>query len=48
MKTLFKIFYIALALFMIFYTNYHVKAEHICETIYGCFGLWVWFHHKWW
>lgn len=45
MKTVFKILYIVVALFMLSYTYYHVKADNICETIYGCFGLWTWIYY---
>ena len=48
MKYVLRILYIVVALFILFYTHYHVKADNVCETIYGCFVLWIWFYHKWW
>lgn len=46
MKTFFKILYIIFALFIIAYINYHVKADNVCETIFGCFALWIWMYHR--
>lgn len=44
MKHFFKILYVVMAFFMLSYVYYHVKADNICETIFGCFGLWLWYY----
>lgn len=35
---------IVLLLALINYTNNAVEAGNVCKTIYGCFGLWIWFN----
>ena len=46
MKYVLKILYIIFALFIIAYINHHVRADNICETIFGCFALWIWFYFR--
>lgn len=29
---------------LINYTHNAVESGNVCKTIYGCFGLWLWFH----
>lgn len=35
---------LVLLLALINYTHTAVEAGNVCKTIYGCFGLWVWFN----
>jgi hypothetical protein len=35
---------IALGIALICYTSRAVEAGDICKTIWGCFGLWIWFN----
>lgn len=46
MKTFLKILYILLGVLLLAYTNHHVQAGDICETIYGCFALYIWFKYS--
>lgn len=36
------IIYTVLVFALIAYTFRAVNSGNICETIYGCFGMWVW------
>ena len=35
---------LVLLLALINYTHNVVEAGDVCKTIYGCFGLWIWFN----
>ena len=38
------IIYALLAFGLIGYTSQAVSSGDICRTIFGCFGLWIWFN----
>lgn len=35
---------LVLLLALLNYTHTAVEVGNICKTIYGCFGMWLWFH----
>ena len=35
---------LVLLLALLNYTHTAVEAGNVCKTIYGCFGMWLWFH----
>ena len=42
----FNILYIILGLCLVSYIYHHVRADNICETIYGCFALWLYIDYR--
>ncbi len=46
MKYVWKILYIMIGLLITFNTYRNVLAGDVCQTIYGCFALWLWVYYR--
>ena len=44
MKYVWKILYIIFGLLLIFNTHRNVQVGDVCQTIYGCFAIWLWYY----
>jgi len=46
MQYVWKILYIIVGLLLVFNTYRNVQLGDVCQTICGCFALWLWVHFR--